>query len=112
MMPLDDRAADRQPNTHAAALGCVEGVEYSLQIRRIDADPGILHAQTHTIVSFSPGFDQQMPRAVVHALHRVGGIAEKVQDDLLELDTIAGDGRQVISKFRPQDYPISLKIAQ
>ena len=89
MMPLDDRAADRQPNTHTAAFGGIEGFEQPLEILRIDTGTGILHAQTHTIVSFSLGSDQQLPRAVVNTDHRVGSIAEQVQDDLLQLDTIA-----------------------
>src|ERR1700756_3251963 len=58
LMFLDDRAADRQSDTHTAALACVEGFEHPLKILRIDTAPGILHAQTYTIVSFSLRSDQ------------------------------------------------------
>ena len=112
MMSLDDRAADRQPDTHTAAFGGVEGFEQPLEILRIDTDAGILHAQTHMIISFSLGSDQELPGAVLNTNHRVGSIAEQVQGDLLQLDTISDDGREVLGEFRTQNYPIPLKIAQ
>ena len=31
MMSLDDRAADRQPDTHTAAFGRIEGLEQPLE---------------------------------------------------------------------------------
>ena len=111
-MSLDDRAADRQPDTHTPALGCIEGFEHPFEILRIDAGPGILRAQTDMIVSFPPGSDQQLPRAVVNTNHGFRSIAEEVQDDLLQLDTIADDGREGLGKLGPQDHPIPLKIAQ
>src|SRR5215813_8365437 len=49
MMSLDDRAADGQPDTHTAALGCVEGFEQLREVLRIDTGPRILHAETHPI---------------------------------------------------------------
>jgi hypothetical protein len=101
-MSLDDPAADRQPDTHTAGFGCVEGIEQPLKILRIHTGAGILHAQTHTIDSFSPGSDQQLPRAVVNTNHGVGSIAEQVQGDLLQLDTIADDRREVLGVPTPE----------
>src|SRR5229473_8331299 len=37
-MSLDDRTADRQPDTHAAALGRVEGIEQLVHALTLDAD--------------------------------------------------------------------------
>src|SRR5262249_37029716 len=34
------------------------------------------------------------------------------EDDLLELDTVADDERQVLSELLPQDYPTPLNVAQ
>ena len=48
----------------------------------------------------------------MHADHRVGGVAEQVQDDLLELDTIAGDGREIVGELRLKNYAVSLKLTQ
>ncbi len=110
-MSLNDLAADRQSDTHTVALGRVKGIEQPLKVLRIDAGPGILHAQTHAIVCFPARSDQQAPRAVVNTSHGVGSIAEQIQDDLLELDTISGDGRKFYGEFRLQDHPTPLKIA-
>jgi hypothetical protein len=82
-MFLDDRAADRQPDTHTAALGSVEGFEQPLKILRIDTAPGIFHAQAKATVLFSLGSDGQLPGTVLNTNHRVGSIAEEVEDHLL-----------------------------
>ena len=92
VMSLDDGAADGEPDAHAVALRRVEGVEQLVHALAVEAHAGIPHAQAHTIAVVPFGSDQQLPRAIVHVGHRVGGVAEQVQDDLLELDAIAGDG--------------------
>src|SRR3989442_8723214 len=58
VMFLDYRAADRQPDTHAAALGRVERIEQPVHGLRPDADTGIPHGHAHTIPAFSFGSDQ------------------------------------------------------
>ena len=99
-MSLDDRAADRQPDTHAAGLRRVEGIKELVHALMINAHARIPHGQAYTIAVLSLGSDQQLPRAIVHADHRVQGVVKQVQDDLLELDTIAGDGREIVVEFR------------
>ena len=111
-MSLDDRAADRQPNTHTAAFGGIEGFEQPLEILRIDTDAGILHAETNMIICFSLGSDQELPGAVINTNHRVGSITEQVEGDLLQLDTVSDDGGEILGEFRTQNYPIPLKITQ
>ena len=96
MMSLDDRAANRQPNAHTAALGCVEGIKKLFHALVIETHTGIPHDQAHKVAVFSFCSDQQVPRSVVNTNHRVGRIAEQVQDDLLELDTIACYGWKVL----------------
>ena len=92
-MPFDDRTADGEPDTHAVAFRRVEGVKQLVHARGGDAHSGIPHTHTHTIAVLSFGSDQRLPRAIVHTRHRVTGVAEQVQDDLLELDPVAGDSR-------------------
>ena len=99
MMSFDDRAADKQPDPHTATLGGVERFENFLEILRINAGPDILHAEAHAIVCFSPGSDQQLPRAVINTKHCVGSVPDQVQDDLLQRDTIADDKREVLGKL-------------
>ena len=48
----------------------------------------------------------------MHPQHRVGGVADQVQDDLLELDTVAGDGREIVGELPLKNDPVSLKVAQ
>jgi hypothetical protein len=70
----------------------VEGVKQLVHALRLDAYAGILYADPHAIALLAFGPDQQLARPIVDTDHRVGGVAEQVQDDLLELDPITGDG--------------------
>ena len=69
----------------------------------------VSHAEN--IVCFPKGSNKQVAWAVVNANHRVGSIPEQVPDDLLELDTITHDGREVLGEIQLQGDTISLKIA-
>ena len=51
-MSLDDRTADRQPDTHAVALGRVERIEQLVHALTLDADTGIPHRHAHMIPAF------------------------------------------------------------
>jgi hypothetical protein len=47
------------------------------------------HTQSHTILAVSFCSDQQLPLTIVDTPHRIGGVQEQVQDDLLQLNAIA-----------------------
>src|SRR5712691_8774874 len=112
MMSLDDGATDGEPDTHPVGFRCVEGVKQLLHALGVDAHAGIPHAHAHTIAVLAFGSDQQLPRAIVHVSHRVGGVAEQVHDDLLELDPIAGDGREILGELRLKNDAVSLQVTQ
>src|SRR4029450_3217763 len=112
VMSLDDRAADGEADTHAVAFCRVEGVEQLAHVLRIDADAGIAHAHAHTIALLVLGSDQQLPRPIVHGGHRIRGVADQVQDDLLELNTIPGDRGEALGELQLKRDAISLKFAQ
>src|SRR5215831_17861934 len=112
MMSLDDRATDGEPDAHAIGFRCVEGVEQLDHILGVHAHADIPHAHADTIAVLAFGSDQQLPRAIVHVNHRVGGVAEQVQDDLLELDPIAGDGREVLGELRLKNDAVALEVTQ
>src|SRR5262245_8658473 len=112
MMSLDDGATNGEPDTHAVGFRCVEGVEQLVHVVGVDAHAGIPHAHADTAAVLPFGSDQQLPRAIVHVNHRIGGIAEEVQDDLLELDPIAGDGREILGEFQLKNDAVSLQVAQ
>ena len=86
MMSLDYRAADRQSDTHTAALGRVKRIEQLVHVLTVEADAGIPHHHTHAILRFSFGSDQRLPMALVDTDHRVRGIAEQVQHEPAEAE--------------------------
>ena len=112
MMSLDDGAADGEPDSHAVALRRVEGVEQPVHALTVDAHARVPDGHAHTIARLPFCSDQQLPRAILHVDHRVRGVAEQIQDDLLELDAIAGDRGEVVGELRLQHHPVSLKITR
>src|SRR5262245_20951258 len=99
MVPLDDGPADGESDTHALALRRVEGIKELVHALTVNPYACIPHHQTHAIGVLSLGSDQQPARPIVDADHRVRGVAEEVQNDLLELDAIAGDRREVFGEL-------------
>src|SRR5262249_32706973 len=83
-MSLDYGAGDGEADTHAVAFRRVEGVEQLGHVLRVDTDPGISHAHAHTIAVLVFRSDPQLPRPILHGAHRIRGVADQVQDDLLE----------------------------
>src|ERR1700751_4523912 len=49
-MGVDDRPANRQPHSHAAGLRGVKCIEHALEMRPIEARPGIAHCHKDTCV--------------------------------------------------------------
>ena len=105
MMTLDNGAADGQADPHAATLGGVERFEEPIHALRVETHARILHASGAHDRRLPFGSDHQLPRTIVDTAHRVRGVQEQVQDDLLKLDTIADDRRKVVGKFRAAESP-------
>src|SRR5271167_4712939 len=98
-MTLDDGPADRESDSHTVILGGVERFEEPVRSLRVKPDSRILYRQAHMIVFIPFSSNQQLPRTIVDRAHSVGCIPDQVQDDLLQLDTIAGDDEDVVGKF-------------
>src|ERR1700752_4069984 len=112
-MGLDDGAADRQSDSHSIVFRCVESFKESGGNFRWEADSHIPNAKAYSISFFIMlCSDEQLSRAVLDTRHRVRSISQQVENDLLELNTIACDRRQVPSELRLQDHSIPLQIAQ
>src|SRR5580704_13902240 len=112
MMTLDDGSTDGKADPHTATLSGIECFEESARSLRFETHPRILHGLAHTIIFVSFSSDHQLPRTIVDAAHRVQGVPEQVQDDLLKLDTIACDAWEVVGKLPSQNHPASLQLAQ
>src|SRR6516162_2338375 len=96
-MGVDDRPADRQPHPHAAGFRGVECLENALQMRRIDARPGIAHCYEGAGVVLL-GADEQFSWPGLDRAHGFNGVQDQVQDDLLQLNAIPLNGKQSVRK--------------
>jgi len=112
LVSLDDRPADRQADTHAVDLGREERVEQLVHAVAVEAHAGVPHRQADPVAILVPGTDHDLSRAAVNADHGIRSVAEQIEDDLLQLDPISVDGRQVLRQLRPQDNVVPLKLAQ
>ena len=84
----DDRTADRQAHPYPAGFRRVESVENALEILRINARAGIAHSDENRIGLRLFGADRQVSCARFDRTHRLGGVEDQVQRDLLQLNTI------------------------
>src|SRR3984893_10710999 len=109
-MLFDDGTADGQSDAHTTALCGEEGLKELVHDVGLQANADIPHRQAHTVAFVTFGSDEELPRTIVHADHRVSSIAEQVQDDLLKLDTIGGDERKIVGELRSEHEAVYLKL--
>ena len=91
-MGVDDRPANRQPHPRAAGLRGVKCIEHALEMRRIEARPGIAHRHNDTCVVLL-GADQQLSWLCLNRAHCFDRVQDQVQDYLLQLNAIAVNGK-------------------
>src|SRR5260221_12904093 len=77
LMPLHDRSADGQSDTHAAALRAVEGIEELVHALTVNADTAVPHHHAHAVAILSLCSHQQLPRAIADIPHRVTSVSNK-----------------------------------
>src|SRR5262252_9895574 len=86
---LDNGAADRQADTHAVALVGDEGLEELRDQFLRDPGPGVGHADCdHFVVADCGGNDEL---ASLRRLHGFDGVAQQVQQNLLNLHLVDQD---------------------
>src|SRR6516165_8159442 len=86
-MSMDDGTAYRQPHACSTGLRGVEGVEDSIEMRRINARPGIAHGHEGACLVLL-GTDQYLSRPLLDRAHCFSRVENQVQHDLLQLDAI------------------------
>src|SRR5690606_35337994 len=92
----DDRAADGQAHPDAVILGGKEGFEDRFGIG--DAVPGVADLD-RDVVTVGGAADPQLPlRGTIG--HRVPGVDDQVEDDLLELHAVGDDRWNAPSKLQ------------
>src|SRR5262250_137861 len=99
-MSLDDGAAYRQPHPCPTGLRGVEGVEDSIEMRWINAWPGIAYGHEGVCLALL-GADHQLSCSHLGCAHCFSCVQNQVQQDLLQLNAIPKDRRQSIRKPGP-----------
>src|SRR5262245_34809754 len=104
-MAIDDRTADRQAHAKAAWLRRVEGFEQVAGLDLAEADAGVFDGNDRpgVVIDGFAGRADDEPASLGRTLARgLGGVDEEIDEDLLELDAIAEDQRQVRGYRRKQ----------
>src|SRR5215469_10067708 len=96
-MSLDDGAAYRQPHACSTGLRGVEGVEDSIEMRRINARSGIAHSDEGACLVLL-GADQQLSCSLFNRAHCFSRVENQIQQDLLQLNAIPQNRKQSLRK--------------
>ena len=92
---LDDRPADREAHAHACLLRREKGVEHPVCIARSQSNAGILYGDEDFIRASPAGPKLQDSRPLEDATHGFDGVQHEIQYDLLQLDSVSCDQRNV-----------------
>ena len=93
-MRLDNRPADRQAHSHAAGLCRVERLEQPVQIACRKPGAQVAHRYQHAIGSVSLCADAEMTMSA-DVRHCLDGIEDEIEDNLLHLDSVPVDRRDL-----------------
>src|SRR6185503_13089635 len=94
-MRFRDRATDGEPHAHAARLGRDEWLEDPFEVSRRNAAAAVRHRHLHARL-FRDMARGKLQFAIRYRqpAHRLAGVHEEVQQNLLHLDAVAHDDRQ------------------
>ena len=95
---LDDGPADCEPHSHPVGLGREERREYPLGLPRINPRTRVRHRHRHPIAFRPTGTDRQNSRLIL-CRHGVNGVHDQVEKDLLQLDAVSPDRRQLVPRL-------------
>ena len=96
-MGLDDRAADRQPHSNTLRLGGEEWFKDTVCLFRIESSSRILNLDQHGI-SVPRRFYEKLPWPVSEGTHCFDAVDDQVDQDLLQLYSVAEYARQISGK--------------
>src|SRR5258706_6775580 len=107
-MNLNDRLADHQSHAHAALLGGDEGLKQLLAYRLSQARTGIANRDGHILVVKPAGDYRNF--LLFRLLHRFGGVADQIDQNLLYLDFVDKHRREQSVELQP-DLHIQMRHA-
>ena len=92
-MGFNNRTADGKSDPHSIILGCIERFKEPIGSIGSETNTGVLNRELDAFIIPAFRFNQQLSRPVVNAAHRIQGVMHQIQDDLLDLDTVAFHSR-------------------
>ena len=110
-MGFDYRAADHQPHTEAASLGRVKWLKQMRKALWAQPRPGIPDTNTNFFTPDALGADQQLAWPTISSTHRLYGVDGQVQHNLLKLETIPLDMRQLGRQLRAEVHSLFVGLA-
>jgi hypothetical protein len=103
---IDNGAADRKTHPKTARFGRMKRGEDVIHGRRIKANSRVAHHHQHLpfIMGLRP--DEELTIPAFHRGHRIDGVQQEVEYDLLQLHPIADDTWQVRRQFQSLHDPL------
>src|SRR5690349_11591072 len=95
-MRFNDRSADGESHAEALRLGGHERLENTVQVFASDSAAPVANGAHHlATAAFEARRDRDAALVYVERRHRLAGVDDQVEDDLLQLDAITQDQRQI-----------------
>ena len=98
-MGFDDRAADRKSEAQSVRLRRVEGLEEIRLDSRRKPWTRVAYGDEDVARLGLARRDPQFARALAQAAHGLDGVQRQVEEDLLQFDPVAANGRQAFCKL-------------
>src|SRR5262249_61184948 len=106
-MGLDNGAADGEADPHAMGLGRVKNLKELAERPSVQPGPRIPHRYEYTTRSVFRRRNHQVSLRVVTSAHGFDRVREESEDDLLQLDPVSPDERQIVCQFGARRNVIS-----
>ena len=109
-MALDDHPANGKSQSHAVGFCRDECIEDICQPRGIDSRPAILDLDDNRAVAVAPRPQLQQAATVLESVHGLDGVADQIDENLLQLTAVAHDQRQFGLKLGPRRNIVNLQL--
>ena len=110
-MRSDNRQTDCQPHTDTACLCRIKWVKETGKALWAQPRTGILDANADACILHALGADQQLAWPTISSTHRLYGVDGQVQHNLLKLETIPLDARQLGRQLRAEVHSLFVGLA-
>src|SRR4051794_32715872 len=92
---FDDGPADGEPHSQSARLRRVERGKRGLDGLGRETSTRVAHRYLYSQLFAALRADDEVASSVLHRRHRVNGVQDEIEQDLLELDSVPENVRQL-----------------